>query len=254
MSIQFNDTATKKGLVQVYERELDFDNGYVANNTARLQEYTADANISFDRFLSLAFSADGRWNFDDTNHTTDYPEIEADLVSGQRDYTFLTDEQGNVILDIYRVLVKNTDGTYIDVDPVDKQSERERTTEFVDGKTYSGVPTRYDKTANGIIFDITPNYNWRIGTEGEKGVKVLINREASYFVSGDTTKKPGVPGLFHEYFALHPAMKYAMRKQHANTQSIISRVEQMERDIIKHFSRRAKDERSIMTPKKILYK
>lgn len=252
MSIQFSDTTNYKGLVQLFERECGYDRGYISDNTTRLKQYTADANITFDRFLSLAFSADGRWQFDDSNHG-DYPEIEADLVSGQRDYTFLTDEQGNVILDIYRVLVKDSSGVYVDVEPVDKQTEPERTTEFVDGKTYSGTPTRYDKTANGILFDITPNYNWRYANEGERGVKVLINREASYFSYDDTTKKPGVPGLFHEYFAVHPAMKEALRKERKTAQSLVSRVTQLEDDIIKHFSRRAKDERQIITNKKIMY-
>ena len=33
-----------------------------------------------------------------------------------------------------------------------------------------------------------------------------------YFLSTDTTKKPGIPDMFHEYLALRPAYFYALQK------------------------------------------
>ena len=78
-------------------------------------EKTADENLALDKVTGIIFTSSGRWQYDDTNHE-DYPIITTNLTSGQRDYTFTTDEQGNLILDIYRVMVKNRDGVFYEID------------------------------------------------------------------------------------------------------------------------------------------
>ena len=108
-------------------------------------EKTADENLALDKVTGIIFTSSGRWQYDDTNHE-DYPIITTNLTSGQRDYTFTTDEQGNLILDIYRVMVKNRDGVFYEIYPVDQQSD-EMTDGFWDGQNTEGTPTRYDKTA-----------------------------------------------------------------------------------------------------------
>jgi len=230
MSLVYSDTANLKGILQLIEKELEFEYGYITGNATRLKKWTAEVNLTHDEVLAKIFTLGGKWNFDDTNHTK-YPEIECDLVSGQRDYTFTTDEQGNVILDIHRVLVKNPDGTYVDINPVDKQSggvnKNVDTSRFIDGKNLTGTPTAYDKTANGIIFDLIPNYSWRQAQEGSKGVKILINREGSYFTTSDSTKKPGIDGRLHEIYAVNPAYKYALRKGTANLSGLSKRRQEL---------------------------
>lgn len=253
MSRQFNDTDTKSGIVQKYEDARKYKRGYVSGNTDRLKEFTSETKSAFDRFLSIAFEADGRWQFDDSNHTK-YAEIEMDLVSGQRDYTFLTDEQGNVILDIHKVFVKDPSGVYYEVEPVDKNEDNEHTTApFVDGQNVQGQPRKYDRTGNGIIFDYVPNYSWRIGTELARGIKVLIDREASYFIYTDTTKKPGVPGLFHDYFWAYPAMEAAGIDGASNYNALANTVARLEAGIKTHFARRGADDRDRITFKKIRF-
>lgn len=239
MSLAFSDTSTLKGIIQVAEDEADLDRGVLSDNTNRLKKATAHANIGLDIYTQLAIQSSGRWQYDDSNHT-DFPTIEADLVSGQRDYTFVSDENGNLILDIYRVFVKDRGGTYIELTPKDQQKDKD-TADFWDGENRTGVPTSYDKTANGILFDLVPNYNWRNANEGERGVKLLINRESSYFTYTDTTKKPGVPGIHHHYFALQVAKAFAP-KEGTNYSRIVSEILLMERKIQEDFSLRPKDE------------
>jgi len=204
--------------VQTYEKEIGADPGFISDNTVRLKRLTVDVNLALDDFLNLAFKADGRWQFDDSNHT-DYPIITTNIVANQRDYNFTSDEGGNLILEVLKV----DTGT------------------FYDGQNGTGTPVRYDKLANGIFLDPIPSYNYT------NGLKIYINREASYFVYTDTTKKPGIPGIFHRYLALKPALDFARRNISGNYQALQAEILRMEADIKTYFSLRGKDQRNRMT-------
>ena len=209
-------------------------------------DLTADENLAIDRFLELAIRSSGKWQFDDSNHT-DYPIIMTNIVSGQRDYAFTTDEGGNLILDIYKVMIKQSasDDTYIEIFPVDQQSDP-ATDQFWNGDNVAGIPDRYDKTANGLFLgDGVPNYN------ATNGLKVFINREGSYFTTSDTTKKPGIPGLFHEFIALYPSYLYALRNGLKTVNNFRDEISDMEVRIRKYFRDRAKDEDLFMSGESI---
>lgn len=233
MSIQFSDTTNLSGILQGIERELGFDYGYITGNTNRLKEWTAQVNLTHDEVLGMIFNTAGgsQWQFDDLNHT-DYPIIKTNLVSGRRDYKFTTDEQGNVILDIYRITVADPSGVYKDIYNVDQQTPNNNnsdTSSLIDGQNLTGVPTRADLTANGIFLDLIPNYNYT------NGLQVHINREGSYFSTSDTTKKPGIAGLYHEYYIVNPSYRYAQRNNLAVTSSLLERKIGLEDGIKKHY-------------------
>ena len=255
MSIQFSDTTNYKGIVQLYEKECGMNQGDISGNTTKLKEFTAQANLALDDFMRIALKASGKWQFDDSNQSGD-PILTTNLVSGQRDYHFTSDTDGNLILDIYRVFVANSSGVFMEVYPVDSQGDNiTRVSGFTDGRNVTGVPFTYDKTANAIFLDPIPNYSYT------GGLKMYVNREGSYFTSTDTTKKPGVPGLFHRYFYLKPALEYARQNGADNYQALLNEVIKLEGDedrglvgeIQRYFSKRAKDDRAIMTGKKINY-
>jgi len=236
MSIQFSDTTNKKGLVQFYEKEIGQEYGYISDNTDRLKSFTADVNVASDYFLDLVLKNSSTWKADDSNHT-DFPEITTALVSGRRDYTFLTDEKGNQILDIYKVYARtSTTGNYQELTPVDPDTQSELTSIF-DGQNQTGTPTRYDKTANGILLDLIPSY------ASSDGLKVSISRENLYFTHNDTTKKPGFYGLYHPYFYLKPALDFARRNGLKNYEQIQLEVLRLEGMIKEGTSKRPKDER-----------
>lgn len=251
MSIQYSDTTNNKGIVQLYEREVYGDGGIgrVSNDTTKLKNLTADVNIAFDEFLQIAIPASGTWQFDDTNHS-DFPEITTNLFASQRDYTFTTDEGGNLILDIYRVFTRtSTSDPYVEIYPVDVQSGTEfATTRISDGLNTEGTPYLYEKMANGILLDPIPD------TSVTNGLKVYINRESSYFTTTDTTKKPGVPGILHSWFYKKPALEYAKRNGLANVNRLQKDVDDLRDEITKYFSRREKDVRHRVKPKRQLYK
>lgn len=244
MSLVFSDTSTYKGLAQEYEREIGADYGDVTNSPRRMKAFTVSVNLALDDYYSIAHKSDGTWKFDDSNHEK-FPEITTDLVSTGKTYTFLLDEQGNQILDIFRVYAKDaSSGKFNLLTPVDPDSQ-EDLADFYDGASHVGTPTKYDKTANGIIV------NSLVSATVEDGLKVSINRENSYFVYTDTSKKPGVPGVHHKYFFLKPAEDYARRnglKSLSQIQKALMVMEGEDRDgrggsIAKYFARRMKDER-----------
>lgn len=235
MSIQFSNTSTKGGLIQLIERNLKLGDGRISGDTSLLKDFTADINLAFDSLLRIIFKASGRWQFDDSNHT-DYPTIMTNIVANQRDYSFVTDEQGNVILDIYKVMIKDpVSGFYNEIYPVDQQSDEDMSS-FYSGEDVTGTPTRYDKTANGIFLDALPGYDLA------NGLKIFINRESSYFVYSDTTKKAGVDGLCQEYLALEPTYRYAMRNKLDNREEFKRDLMELTNDIKKRYRDRSKDE------------
>lgn len=213
-----------------------------------------DINVALDKVWSIILPAAGKWQLDDTNHA-DYPIITTNLVQGQRDYSFTSDEQGNLILDIYKVQIKDPSGIYRDLLPVDQQAQSTLPTDIpniaagippstmTDGQETQGVPTCYDKTGNGIFLDLVPAY------DSIDGLRIFINREASYFTVGDTTKKPGFAGIFHEYLALRPSYQYAYRKGLQNTVALQSEMLRMESEMKAYYGRRDKDTRKRLSPR-----
>lgn len=240
MSLQFNNTTLDDGIIQVIEQTLGFNPGSISGNTALLKQFTGKVNRAYTDATALIFASGGKWQWDDSNHT-DYPFITTDMNLGQRDYPFTTDEQGNIILDIYKVMVKNPSGVYIEIKGVDQQSDADMES-FYNGVNTTGTPTRYDKTANGIFLDTIPSYN------STDGLKVFINREALSFTTTDTTKMPGFAGTLHEYIPLKASYSYARDKRLANFNDIARDILIWEDKIKTYYGERERDVVRRMTP------
>lgn len=240
MSIQFSDTTNKNGIIQSIEDECGFNDGDITDDATMLAKFTGDVNRALDEIYALIFKSGGVWQFDDINHSK-YPFIETALISGQRDYAFTNDEQGNLILDIYKVMVKDANGVYQELDQVDQQAKstnRVNVDSFSNGLDTQGTPIRYDMTANGIFLDPIPNYSW---SGDDKGVKVFINREGSYFATSDTTKKAGFNGLFHYLLVLLPAYKYARIHSLPQVTRIENDIMKMKGELTDSYGQRSRD-------------
>jgi len=248
MSIQFSDTTNYDGLIQFVERTLGFPRGYISGNTDRLKEWTAELNLALDKVMSAIFSADGRYQFDDGNHTT-YPILTGNLVDGQRDYSFTEDADANLVLKILRVFVRTSTTTpYYEIFPVDVQSDREDIiTNLADGMNTKGRPDRYDLTATGIFLDPIPSANVTAG------LKVYVSREGSYFTTADTTKKPGYYGLYHEYLILDACYRYARANRLEIKGDLSVDLLEMKKEVVEAYSKRNPHDTLIMQNEPIIY-
>jgi hypothetical protein len=248
MSLVFSDTSGKDGILQMIEQTLGLPDAYITGDSTRLAQWTGRVNLALDKVFSIIFQADGRWQFDDGNHTT-YPILTGNLEDGRRDYSFTADSDGNLVLSIDRVFAKtSSSGPYYEIFPVDVQRDSEGTISgFVDGLNTEGAPYTYDKTATGIFLDPIPNANVT------NGLKVYVSREGSYFLTSDTTKKPGFTGLFHEYLVLEPSYKYARANGLKNQEVLKRDILEMEKAIIDHYSKRDRHDVPVMTSEPIIY-
>lgn len=198
-----------------------------------------DINVALNDAIDIAIKNCGIGNFDDSNHT-DYPIITTNLVSGQRDYSYTNDGNSNLILDIYKVLVMNPQGIYVEIPQVDVQTQF-NTQSFTDGQNQTGTPSSFDVTGNGIIFDVVPNYSQT------SGIKIYINREGSMFTTSDTTKKPGIDGRVQEYLVVSPSYKHASRNNLATKQDLEKRKLELEAKIERVYGKKNKSVRPVLS-------
>jgi hypothetical protein len=252
LSIQFNDTTYYKGLAQLYAEEIGLNPTALVADTEKMKKFTARVNLALDRYFSIAVQASGTWELDDSNHTGNYAVIYTTLAEGQRDYPILTDENGNAILDIYKVLVlpSATSTIYQELYPVDETLPENIS--FLSEQNVEGQPTRYAKRSNAVHLDAIPSYTVA------RGLKILVNRESSYFTYTDTTKKPGYP-YHQEYFFLKPAYDQARINGNSNLPQLEREILKLEGDpltgrvglIAKAYGNRSKDEVQRLTAETI---
>ena len=196
--------------------------------------------------MAFALNNSG-WNTDDFNHTTD-PFITTPLVLGQRDYHFTVDQEGSIILDIEKVMIRlpSPGALYVDMLPVDMQSD-ENVQSFYNDVKAQGVPWRYDKTGNGIFLDPIPNYS------DTDGLKLFINRESTYFTVSDIVKISGIDSLCHDFLYLKPSYEYARDKSLTNKIDLARDMAVSWKKIEGRYGSKEKDIRHIMTSKRIFY-
>lgn len=241
MSTKFSDTTNKNGLIQLCEAWSGFSDGDISGNSTLLSQFTGYINLGLDDMWGIILQACNLGGLDDSNYT-DYPFFSTNIISGQRDYTYGVDANGNVILEITRIMVASPSGIFSEIYPVNQQtttSKRgnpEDTTSFINGLNASGTPTRYSKQGgNSILLDVIPNYS------RSNGLLLFGTREASYFSSGDTSKKAGVVGIFQSYPALFASEMYVGIKSLSNLKKLAGDKINMRRAIQEYYSQRDKD-------------
>lgn len=232
--MQYSDTTNRTGMIQLLEDWTGTESSSNYTTAAK----TRDLNLGLDAYQMLTIPKSGTWLADDTNHTR-YPNIKFDLVSGQQDYNFSEDEQGNQILDIYRVECKDSNGVWRLLTSYDEMSEEESITSK---ESQTGMPARYYKTANGIFLDLTPNYNSTLG------IRVWYARTPSYFSSSDTTKEMGAPNAHHVYPVMWATYNYWLPLDTAKANLYFAQMAKKEKEIEEYYSERPRDEKPRLTP------
>jgi hypothetical protein len=227
MALQFSGNADSQDLVSEIKRICGTD-----TNSYPLTDMTRRCNMALDRFVFLAATANGNWQFDDLNQT-DLPIGTTNIFSGQQDYAFASD-----VLLVEKVLAKDSAGTWQELTPVDvTDSKGESKNIWTLPSSNSGSPIRYDKFANSLFLDPIPNYN------SSSGLKVVFQRTHIDFDTDDNTKQPGIPSIFHGYIARHASLPFLIENQKPSKNDIALLIEKDEKAIKEYYSLRPKDTR-----------
>lgn len=238
MSLQFNDiSSAKNGLIQECESQVFGDNSYgrISNDANLLATFTRYINEALNRIVTLILTADGRWQFDDTNNT-DFPIATTDLVttlgSEQQDYSF-----DITMLRILRIEVLDNTGAWQKLTPIDESDIYDQSlTDFM--KT-PGLPVYYDKQGASIFLYPKP---LATSVTSIAGLKVWFQRPPSYFTTSDTTKVPGFNSMYHRLVALIASRDYAMSKQFSVAKTLSEMVQLGEDSLVENYALRSKDE------------
>lgn len=220
--------ANYTGIVQLLE-DWTSTQGSASTNYP-LAKKTRDINLAFDDYQNMVKRVAGTWQADDTNHTK-YPNMTFELTSGQKDYTFTEDEQGNQVQDIYRVEVKRADGSWKVLKYVNEM-DKEEAISTID--TQTGEPEEYYLTANGVFLITASNYTQA------NGIRMFFTRSPNYFLTSDTTKEPGIPNGHHRYLALKPAYWFWMPKDSTKAQVYANEIAKMETEIAEEYAQRTR--------------
>ena len=189
-------------------------------------------NNWLDTVTGYAIGADRNFQWDDTNHTK-LPIGTTDLTAGQSDYSFLTDEQGNNIINLIRIDILDPDGSYRQLKLIDQKNIDKALDSYL---STDGLPTEYDKIADNIIrLYPTP------ATTVSAGLKFYFQRSASYFDATDTTKEPGVSPLLHRGFVIASAYDGALALGLENLNALSVEIQKEEQKMKKYFEVRNTD-------------
>lgn len=224
----FSDTTTNLGIVQQVRNFMRVDSSQWATS-----KIVNSVNNYLDTVAGYAIGADRRFQWDDTNHSK-LPIGTTNLVANQDTYSFLTDEQGNGILNLTRIDVLDPGGVWRELSVIDETQIPMALDEF--NKT-AGLPFWYDKIADNII-KLYP----KPLTAVTSGLKFYFQRTPSYFAATDTTKAPGVPPLLHRGFVIAAAYDGAITLGLPNTQALGIEFQKEEQKMKDYFINRNTDE------------
>ena len=167
-----------------------------------IAQKTRNINRRYDEVVSIILQADGRWKWDDTNNTSQ-PTTSINMTSETTavaipDTTYLT---------INRVEVKDVNGNFYKLTPFnEREITNQAMTEFL--KT-PGRPLYYEKV--GGFLNLYPKPS-SANVTLTSGLKIYFQRDASYFLTTDTTKVPGFAASFHRILSFGGALDYAISK------------------------------------------
>jgi hypothetical protein len=196
----YNNTTTKAGLIQRYERHSQLGDGVVSGDDTLLRQTTADINETlYDLTNRIILSHD---NFDwDDPYKTDYPIATTPLIASQRDYQF-----DNIsFLKLKRVDVSYDGTNYYRATPFDSATYQEGLGNDTNtDDNFSKNKPYYDPKSFGFWL-----YPLADATDVSNGGKIRVEFTRAYteYVYDDTTKEPPIDRPFHDLIAIGAALK-----------------------------------------------
>lgn len=201
-------------------------------------------NNAYERVASLILRSDGRWQWDDSNFTTDFPIATTNLVANQADYTLATSH-----LKILRVemAVDSALSGWTRLESYDSSDEDDSLTQQA---TVAGVPYRYDVLGASVLLDPKPSFS------ATAGLKVYFQRGPDNFTAAQVTtgtKQPGFNPLYHDLIPLWVSYEYLYANGMPTANNILAEINRKEEALQADYGQRNKDDINIITMEPIIY-
>lgn len=220
--MQFNGHTNSQDIVS----QIDFYCATTSEDYA-IEDKTRNVNIAYHEAAQIIQSADGTWQWDDSNNTT-LPFGVTDIVANQRDYTL-----DDAMLEIERVEVKDTGGNWVKLKPID---QADIVSPYLEFHETAGTPEYYDKVGNSLYLFPAANFSQ------VESMRVQFKRGAVIFDVADTDTSPGFIERFHDFLALSAAIAYCAMYKQDRVAVLIDAKERMRAEMFNYYNRRAKDE------------
>ena len=196
MALAFSSSSDKQGIVEQSRKKCRVD-----ANQWPIDEIVSSANNRLDVVTGYAIGADKRFQWDNTNHTK-LPIGTTDLTATQNLYSFLTDEQGNQIITLTRLDIKDPNGVWRQLKLIDQVD----ITGFGLDSTLATptLPFYYDKIADNIV-RLYP----APATTVTGGLKFYFQRASPPFTAASTTQTTGFSQVLDRGFVISCALDCA---------------------------------------------
>jgi len=234
--IVFSNSTDKTGIVEQARALMRVDSFQWPT-----ENIVNSCNNYLDTVTGYAIGADRRFQFDSSNHSK-LPIGTTNLVINQAEYSFLTDEQGNKILNLIRIDILDASGLYRQLIPIDQANLNGVALD--EWNKTAGLPLYYDKIADNII-KLYPKPIASVTA----GLKFYFQRTPYYYVAADTTRETGMPPLLDRGFVIASAYDGALTLGLANLQPLSIEFQKEQEKMIDYFENRLTDEPLKMTIK-----
>ena len=226
----YSDTTTRQGLIQDCEDLTGLGVAGISGVTAKLQTFTRYINERYLEVTGLIITADGRWQWDDSNHAAQ-PVATTDIVLGQDDYLVLsaTPSSAQDWLEVDKVELKDSNGDWYFLNPIDKGQYN---TSLEERFETNGLPTYYDMEGASVKLYPASDY------ASTNGMKVWFKRAPLLFATSATTKKPGFASIFHKYLSLGASFDYCIANDMDRANNLKALMDEMKIAIKEHYGKR----------------
>ena len=233
--MEFSNTASCQGIVQ----DIDFLCG-TNTTTYPLVDKVRNINQAYRDVNRLIWDVCDQWQYDDANNT-DTPKALTTLTGGTKTYAIPTTSQK-----IRRIEVKNANGDWVKLEPIDYKDINEALPEFLET---AGLPIYYDLVGQFISLYPTPAAD-KVTTSS--GMAVYMDRDVVSFTTASTTLEPGFAPSFHRILSLQAALDL---EQDANKRNLFVAEKTQLTEGLKRFygSRMVEDKVEIMPRNKKYY-
>lgn len=211
----YNDTTNGEGLLQLAEHWSGLNTGDITGDTNLKKIFTSLLNRRLEKYLGRLGAGSRLSTIDDVSHS-DQPFSYFNINSGQNDYQFLEDEDGNAIIDITSVMILSG-GEYKTISKMSLDDKRANEV-MSPNSDNTGTPNQYLERNLTAFLDPVPDYDL------ENGGKIFYKRGPAYFDTDDTTKEPGIPLQFHQMLAVGISYDWVLPNK-SNHQTLITRIE-----------------------------